>query len=74
MERIEIKIPTQLVLLSRSLKKSIPNKLEIITIPILTRENTVELSILDVSNAFKKNTKQKKFGNPNRNPHKRLCI
>ena len=56
MARIEIKIPTQLVLLSCSLKKNMPNKLELITIPMLTRENIVELWMLDVSNAFKKNT------------------
>ena len=74
MARIEIKIPTQLVLLSCSLKKNMPNKLELITIPMLTRENIVELWMLDVSNAFKKNTKQKKFGIPNTTPHKRLFI
>lgn len=74
MVRIDIKIPIQLALLSFSLKNNMPNKLEVITIPILTIANTIELLKIDASKALKKNTRQKKLGTPNITPQNRFFI
>ena len=66
--QIQSIIPIQLFLLSFSLKRNIPTKLELITIPILVKVKTIELSKLGVANALKKNTRQKKFGMPKVTP------
>ena len=51
-----------------------PIKLELITMPMLTRVKTIELSRLGVANAFKKNTNEKKFGIPKITPQNMLSI
>ena len=67
-------MPIQFVLLSFSLKRYMPIKLELITMPMLTRVKTIELSRLGVANASKKNTNEKKFGIPNTTPQNMLSI
>ena len=63
-------IPIQLLLLSFSLKSNKPIREELITTPILTNGKTIELLMLP--SAFKKNTREKKFGIPKITPQRTL--